>query len=530
MAARPAPRRSEPDRFSPLADPSSQTVSRRGSYSASAAFGLASFALLAVIGIGGGIVIARLYGIEIIGALALATVPAAVCGSLSSLQEQAALVREVVLLPPRHPRITGLFVAVLAFSAGLTVVVGLVVGGIATVVLQGPVDRPDLVAPALVLIAEYVVLSNTYWNADMIFAAFRAGQPLFWMRLQHAVIYLVIAILLAELGSADSVWGLVAAQIGAAVFSVLVRVVLLRRYMRFVVPRAVLRDGMRSFPDILRFGVKVAPAGIADGVSLETGTLILGVTASVPAVGAWSRSWQLARRLLDPTYRIAEMLFPTLVERRSSEDHAGFDRALLDSARLAGVALLVPAAAAGGAADGIMDLYGPGFDQAATALALLLLVPAAFCVMTLLGQALLAVDKPLTFSKLSAMRAALIVATGVPMTLWLGITGMALATLVAFGLNLVAVAVAARPHVRGDGLLLWPRKVLIGVLLAYVAGFAVARLVDAAVGGLGGLTLALLGGSAAFVAILTVGGGLTTEDRRRVGQLKARVRPASAGA
>jgi hypothetical protein len=36
-----------------------------------------------------------------------------------------------------------------------------------------------------------------------------------------------------------------------------------------------------------------------------------------------------------------------------------------------------------------MDLYGPGFDQAATGLAILLLVPATYCVITLLGQALL---------------------------------------------------------------------------------------------------------------------------------------------
>jgi hypothetical protein len=90
------------------------------------------------------------------------------------------------------------------------------------------------------------------------------------------------------------------------------------------VPIAVVREEMRFFPEILRFGVRVAPATIADGISLESGTLILGVTASVPAVGAWSRAWMLARRLLDPTWRIAEMLFPTLVERRSSEDHAGF--------------------------------------------------------------------------------------------------------------------------------------------------------------------------------------------------------------
>jgi hypothetical protein len=38
---------------------------------------------------------------------------------------------------------------VLAFSTGLTVLVGFIIAGLATLVLQGPVGRPDLVLPAL---------------------------------------------------------------------------------------------------------------------------------------------------------------------------------------------------------------------------------------------------------------------------------------------------------------------------------------------------------------------------------------------
>lgn len=59
--------------------------------------------------------------------------------------------------------------------------------------------------------------------------------------------------------------------------------------------------------------------------------MLLGLTASVPAVAAWSRSWQVARRLFDPTFRITEMLSPSLVERREKSDQFGFERALLDS-------------------------------------------------------------------------------------------------------------------------------------------------------------------------------------------------------
>jgi hypothetical protein len=124
------------------------------------------------------------------------------------------------------------------------------------------------------------------------------------------------------------------------------------------------------------------------------------------------------------------------------------------------------------------------------------------------------------------MRAAVIVIAGVPMTLWLGITGMALATLIAFALNLLAVVIVARPFVHGDGRLLWPAKVLTGVALAYLAGFVTARLIDSALDGLAGLVLALIAGSAAFAIALAVGGGITAGDRRRMGGLRDRLRPA----
>jgi O-antigen/teichoic acid export membrane protein len=496
-------------------------VSERASYSEGAAFGLVSFALVAVIGVGGSIVIARIYGIEVVGAYALAYAPVGICGTLSTLQEQAAFVRETAVLPARAPRITGLFAAVLAFSTGLTLLVATITGVVAYLVLSGPIGQPELVVPAIVLLVEYVLLSNTSWNLDMVFSAFRAGRHLLWVRLLLAVVYLGSAIGLSFVF--DSVWGLVLAQVAAAVISLAARIVAVRTFMRLAVRPEVIRDGMRSFPEILRFGAKVAPTGVADGISVEASTWILGVTSSLPAVGAWTRAWQLSRRLLDPTYRIVEVLFPTLVERRASGDHRGFDGALLQSSRLMGSALLFPAAVAGGAADGVMDLFGPGFDRAAPAFALLLLVPAAYCVTSLMSQALIALNRPATASKLSVIRMLLLIALGIPLAIWLDITGMALATLAAYAVGVALSFVIMRPHLvtqtRG---LLFRRSVAVAAG-AYTVGFAAARAVDAQTDGLLGLVAAMAAGSIAFLAVFVLAGGPTPADRARVTILRARL-------
>lgn len=498
-------------------------MSGRASLSEGAAFGILSFGVMAVLGVGGGIVIARLYGIETVGAFALAYAPVAICGTLSTMQEQAALVRELATLPPRAPRITGLFVSVMAFSAGLTLMVGVVVGALAAWVLSGPIDRPDLVVPALVLLLEYMLLSNTAWNVDMVFGAFRAGRQLFWIRLGHMLTHLSIAIGLSFV--LDSVWGLVLAQVGAAAVSLVARIVVVRAFMRLLVARDVVRDGLRTLPDVLRFGGKVAPGWIADGIGVEAGTVLLGLTASVPAVGAWSRAWQLARRLFDPAFRITEMLFPTLVERREKSDHVGFDRALLDSSRVVAIALLLPAAVAGGAADGVMDLFGPGFDRAAEALALLLLVAVIHSVTAIMTHALLALNEPWTSTRVSVVRLAIIIGLGIPLTMAMEVTGMAIAMLAGFVVDAVWRVAATRPHLQASGLLPWPMRSVLAAVAAYAGGFAAARVLDRQIEGLLGLVAALPAGSLVFGSIFVLMGGVTAADRSRLEALRSRLRP-----
>ena len=116
-------------------------------------------------------------------------------------------------------------------------------------------------------------------------------------------------------------------------------------------------------PELLRFGLKATPGQIAQGASQQGGIWALGVVASTSVVGAYSRALSLPQRLQQASLRITEVLYPTLVGRHSDGDGHGFDRALIDSVRYEVVGMLLIAAALGGAAYSVLDVFGPGFGR-----------------------------------------------------------------------------------------------------------------------------------------------------------------------
>lgn len=465
-------------------------------------------------------VLARTYGVAVVGSFALAYAPVLIAGTLSNMQEGASLVREIALLPRRAPRITALFVPVLTFSTAISTLTAALGAVAAYALFHGPVDRPDLIAPVLCLYAGYVLGTNVAWNADMVLATFRAGRTLFWLRLANALVLLVAGVALGT--ATDSVWGLVGAQLIADGTGLVLRAVVLRRYLARA-SRAELRDGFRSLPDILRFGVRIAPGSLAQGVGNESTTLMLGALASTPAVGAWTRAWQLSSRMWDATHRVAEVLYPTLVERRARGDHASFDGALVESARIVAGGLLFLAAVVGGAAESFMSIYGPGFDAAADALAILLFVAVLYCVTMVQGTALIALDRPGHSALITALHAVVIIALAVPLISWFGITGAALAQLGGYVVDLVVRTIALRGHVSAAAVVPIVRPAA-ALVAAYVAGFAGARVVDEAVAGPLGLPAALTAGTACFAVALVATGGVTPGDRERLSAIAERVR------
>lgn len=468
------------------------------------------------------VILARIYGVEVIGQFALVIAPVAAVTYLSSAQEQAALIRELTLLEPRAPRVTGLFAAVFAFSFTLSAVVGGLAIAVVAYLFSGPIDKySDLIWPATVQMLGYVLVTNTCWNTDSVLSSFRQGRALFWIRLVQALSFFAIAV---ALGLAwGTVWGLVWATIGSWSIGLAHRVWALRPIMRFRVAGQEIRSGFQTLPGLIRFGIRAAPGTLVGGIASESGTWILGVTSTPAGVGAWDRARQLGVRLREATIRLNEMLLPTLVERRDA-DRAGHDRALVDSARYAAAGLLLFAAVGGGAAHGVMDIFGPDFDRGADALAFLLVVEALVAVASVLISALYAADRPLvtTWANVAAM--VVTVGAGIPLAQSMGVTGPAVALLAG---EIVLIAVLL-PFIARELVaplrVLWPIRCLVAIVLAFTAGFVVARIIDQALPEPLGAIVGIVAGAMAYVVMLVAGGGLLPRDRQRIAGVFARIR------
>lgn len=499
----------------------------RGSYREALGFGALTVVANVLLGLVSSVLVARVYGIEVIGGFALAAAPTLAMFYLSSLREQQGMVRELAVLTPRGPGVTGILAAVLSFSVALSVVVAVPVSFVAHLLYNGPIGRPDLFGPALFLMGAYILLQNTSWNLEMLLSGFRAGRELFRVRFLQSASYLVCAVA-AGLLIDRTLWTLCFAIVTSYAVSAVGNVINMRGFVHAHVSREELRHGFRTLPRMIAFGAKITPGTIGYGVSNDAATWILGAVAPLSAVGAYSRSWMLVQRLRDVNLRISESLFPTLVERYSSGDRSGFDRAIIDTGRLVSILMLLPAAAAGGAAVGIMKVFGPGFDQGADAFAILMVLPAVGGIAQAMSHALNAVNRPLVVSVIDVGGAVVTVALTFLLATAMGDTGAALAYVLGFTAITVVTFLVGRKHLSAKVTELWPVRSMIGLLLAYAGGFAAARLADLYIPWPGGMIVGLVAGSVAFVALLLTVGGIEPRDRARIsdllGTLRAKVR------
>ena len=494
-----------------------------GTYRSGFAFGILSFLAVAGFGLVSTIVTARVYGVRIIGEFALSWAPVAALWVLSTAKEQAALIKEITRLPPRHPRVSELFAAVFTFSSGLTLAMSAIVAGVSVLIFRGPLHHPELVAPTLVNLAGYALVTNTGWNIDSIFSAFVAGRQLFWVRLHETLSFLAIA---TAVGLAwHSIWGLVIATIGGSLSALVHRVRAARPFVRARLSPGGYREGMRALPDLLRFGLKITPGGIAQGVSQQVGIWAIGSVAPLAVVGAYSRAQTIPDRLQQVNFRIVEVLYPTLVGRRANGDGAGFDRALLDTTRYALIGMLMIAAVCGGAAHAILELFGPGFDRAAPAFVLLLVYPALTTVTSAQTQALWSVDRPGLTSVTSLARMTTTILLTVLLTPRLGMVGPAVGLLGGLLLDMTWKTVALLPFLSQSLRTSWPVSERVALVASYACGFGAARAVANLVPSLGGLLLSVTAGTLAYVAALSLSGVVNHRDRGRLAEMLAVARP-----
>jgi O-antigen/teichoic acid export membrane protein len=174
-----------------------------------------------------------------------------------------------------------------------------------------------------------------------------------------------------------------------------------------------------------------------------------------------------------------------------------------------------------------MALFGPGFSSGSTALAIVLLVPAISTMTNIQSDALLAVGRPLATTALAGARMAATIPLTIGLTISMGVTGAALGVTLGACVQLAIQFGVLRAHLSQPMLQLWPVRQLVGLVAAYAGGFAIARVVDAALPGFLGLLAALTAGSAAYAVFLLVVGGMLPRDRARAQAIASAIAPGS---
>jgi O-antigen/teichoic acid export membrane protein len=379
-----------------------------------------------VLGLVSAIVTARVFGAEVIGAFALASLLTGSLHMVSNVREQGGLVRELTRHAPHAPESRALLWLVLGFSALITLLVLAPFGALAVWLLRDVFDQPELVAPFAVLVASYLVLDNTSFNLDAPLVAFRDGRSLWFARMGITTTMISGALACAAAGE-HSLWALVAITIAASAVGLAIRVRAVGRLTGLRTSRRQIGAVRERLRPIIWFGLRQAPLNYTETAIEYTDTAVLGATVPLVSIGAYNRAYTLYRRAGQVPVTMSRLYFPTLSALYHRGDRDAMVRVYRLSTRYLTLLLLPAATWLAASAPAVLAIFGPGFDEGATALSILIFAVVLGGYASMAGGLLAACDRPGVASIVSVATAALNVGLCLALIAPLGLTGAALA-------------------------------------------------------------------------------------------------------
>jgi O-antigen/teichoic acid export membrane protein len=404
----------------------------------------------AVLGLISAVVTARVFGAEVVGALALVTVLTGALHLISNVQELGGLVRELTRYAPGASEPRALMWATLTFSAVLTTAILVPFAALAVWLLYDVFEQPELLAAFAALAASYVLLDNSSANIEAPLAAYRDGRSI-WLTHVAVTVTMSLAALVCAAFGVDDLTGLVGCTIVASAVGLAARVRATRRLIGLRTSRHDVERALGRMRSVLGFGIRAAPVNLTETAIGYADTIVLGANAPLDAIGAYSRAYGLYIRLGQIPVSLSRLYFPTM----SSLHHRGDVAAMTRVHRLATRYLLLVIAPIAtwlaACAPQVLAVFGPGFDQGATALGVLVFVAVLDCVARPAGGALWAADRPGVVSIVYGNVAAINVVLCLLLVPDHGLTGAAVANLAgwlvaAIALPLLAARELARPR------------------------------------------------------------------------------------
>jgi O-antigen/teichoic acid export membrane protein len=280
--------------------------------------------------------------------------------------------------------------------------------------------------------------------------------------------------------------------------------------------------------DVLRYARGVSALVVLDAIVWQrTEVAFLQALAPTAEVAFYALAFGVAAQVGRIPYQLSVVLFPSfpaLVGAGRTTELAALHATAMRYLVLLGAPLAVGLAVTAPAI--VRVLYGPVYDGAAPALALLALGGLVACAAGASPAVLHATKRQDRLVRQAVAAAIVNLTLALALVPLQGALGAALASVLAQGLG-SGLAIQAAARVVGGGL---PIAALARITLAALGMGAVAAVPALAVGGVAGLTGAVVLGAAAYPLALRALRALTAEDLDRVRVLAARLpAPARAG-
>jgi O-antigen/teichoic acid export membrane protein len=461
-----------------------------------------------VLGLTSAVVTARVFGAEVIGAFALASLLTGSLHLVSNVREQGGLVRELTRYAPGAPECRALLWLVLGFSAALTVAILVPFGALSLFLLREVFERPELVAPFAALVAAYLVLDNTSFNLEAPLVAFRDGRAL-WIARMGVTSVMIAGAVGCAVADADTLWALVGVTIAASAAGVALRLRAVHRLTGLRTARARLAAVRPRLRAIVSFGIRQTPLNYTETAIEYADTAVLGANVSLASIGAYNRAYTLYRRAGQIPVGLSRLYFPTLTALLHRGEHEAMLRVYRLSSRYLALVLLPAATWVAASAPGILGVFGPDFVPGATALSILIFVVVFQGFASMAGGLLTAYDRPGIVSIVSMATAVLNVGLCLALIPSIGLTGAALANAGGWLLDASILTMLAARHVSRS----WWELLDPGCLARLAGACAVLALAVVPLRELdGALAWQLLAGLPALVAGLVVFRPLTRAD------------------
>jgi O-antigen/teichoic acid export membrane protein len=314
------------------------------------------------------VIASRLYGITVVGEFALVIAPWAVLVRISTIAEHLGFMRVAAVLPVRSRPLGALFAALLRFSTALTFATSILTSVVTALLYNGPIHRPHLVMPAIVLVFGYLLFDNVGWNLDTLLTSTRQHLALFYARISQSLAILAMTWVLAF--HLRNVWGLTLATLFGYFFPFVVRVPAALKVLPKKLSPEDHHEARQEFRKLLHFSKDFIPNSWMAGISGQSPTLVLGAYGSDAQLGVFSRAAGVTGRLQDIVFRMGANVV-TYLSRAHAESRERFVSLSRRTITLTLLAIGLPVTILFGSARAVLQVFGTDFTSGRSSLRVL---------------------------------------------------------------------------------------------------------------------------------------------------------------